>query len=302
MSDNRPSQPVLLWFHSSIQFVVVSLCVLWSWHPPVPNIAVLLLGGMAALMTLFDTPRRHKTVYIGLIVWLMAIETNAIKRDRIEASRAEACRRAEENNNFAAIGNSIQSNVQKVINDANAKFSTTLQRHNDELRAVLSVGSVQRLQVSKEDLLLSQTSLDSLPNDQLEQRAHDVARRMMAFERDYIREDERIDLPYWTKMTRGGASEEEIIDARREEGEALAQMRKKMEAGARPLVEAANRIRLAILPRLHGEQEPGEFDSERGSWFENPKPEKGGATFVEQMHAKAQYLDELARRLIENNE
>ena len=74
-------------FHVPIQITILVFCAYWHWHVPLPNKAVLCLGGVAAIMALVEMRPLHKGIYFALIVWLMFIETRAINKDRADFVR-----------------------------------------------------------------------------------------------------------------------------------------------------------------------------------------------------------------------
>lgn len=139
MSEIETSKPVRDWFHIPIQTTVAAFCLYWYWHAPAPNKAVLLLGGVAALMALVEMRPIHKAIYFALIVALMFVENRAIDKDRREFANAEASRRMDENQQFSNIASALK---QSMTNNQMA-FDATINKANQLLG--LSRENVQTL-------------------------------------------------------------------------------------------------------------------------------------------------------------
>jgi hypothetical protein len=101
-------------FHASLSIAAVSYCIYWYFfHAPKSNEALLVLAGVAALMMLVEMHPFYKGIYIVVVVYLILIENSAIKKERIEAANAEACRRQQENQQFQNIANTLSDSMQR---------------------------------------------------------------------------------------------------------------------------------------------------------------------------------------------
>jgi hypothetical protein len=130
MSEMEISRPSRHWFHIPVQITVAAFCIYWLRYVPAPNKAVLLLGGVAAIMALVEMWPMHKAVYILLIIGLMFIENRALNKDRADFAQAEASRRKEENQQFSNIGSTITNNVQKLFDNSATQFAKNMDRSN----------------------------------------------------------------------------------------------------------------------------------------------------------------------------
>jgi hypothetical protein len=147
MAESAKAIPKRHWFHVPIQVVVGGLCLYWYWHIPVPNKAVLWLGGVAALMALVEMRPLHKAAYFLLVTALIFTENRAIDKDRHEFSEAESAKRAAENAQFSKIGTTITDNVQKLLDKSDAQFSATSTQQRKQF-----VATMERFQINVNEI------------------------------------------------------------------------------------------------------------------------------------------------------
>ena len=86
-AENKPANR---WFHIPIQSVGVFFCVYFYFHVPKSGKALLLLGGIAAVMMLMDMRPLHKGIYISIILGLVLIENHALDKERATALTVKA--------------------------------------------------------------------------------------------------------------------------------------------------------------------------------------------------------------------
>jgi hypothetical protein len=122
---SEDKKPVAHWFHFGLQLVVGGYVLYWHWKLPSPNKAVLALAACAALMVLAEMRPVHKAIYFVLIVALVSTENHAIDYDRRDFADKEAARRFDENQKFSNIGESITTNVGRLLAQSNQQFEQT---------------------------------------------------------------------------------------------------------------------------------------------------------------------------------
>jgi len=110
--SEESKETVSHWFHFSLQIIVGAFALYWYWRLPTPNIAVLALASVAALMVLAKMRPIHKIVYFFLIVVWVATESHAIHEDRRDFAEKEATRRKQENAQFQKIADGLSSSIQ----------------------------------------------------------------------------------------------------------------------------------------------------------------------------------------------
>ncbi len=133
MSEMETNKPSRHWFHIPIQLTVAACCIYWYLHVPAPNKAVLLLGGVAAIMGFVEMRPMHKAIYFVLIIWLMFIETHAIDKDRLDFAQAEHEKRKEETQQFSG----IRDDLKAAIKQGSEHFDATM-AHSDTIMAGVS--------------------------------------------------------------------------------------------------------------------------------------------------------------------
>lgn len=280
-----------------MQLTVIVFCIYWQWHVPMPNKAVLLLGGVAAIMALVKMLPIHKALYIILIIWLMFTENRALNHDRTEFARDEAARRKEENKNFSNIGDSISRNVQALLDHSNEQFRTTVRQQQAQFSTTMhkfsAVSKVQHEQLSVENEILKQPP-SLMPCNQLASYASEVAKRMRAFQKWYELADRNIDLPIYNEMGMSGTTEAHRKELQEEEDKEESALRVSMEQSAKPLIAEANQFRVAMIEHLVPDYARPEEDGKKKSWFENPV--STNVSFLYQLQENADYLDALAQR------
>src|SRR5260370_11128809 len=128
-AENKPANR---WFHIPIQSVGVFFCVYFYFHVPKSGKALLLLGGIAAVMMLMDMRPLHKGIYISIILGLVLIENHALDKERADFAREDGNRRKEENDRFQSIADGIQA----TIANSDKQFAATMGRTNQILQNV----------------------------------------------------------------------------------------------------------------------------------------------------------------------
>jgi hypothetical protein len=114
------TSPIISWALIGVTFA----CCMWFWFwPPLPGIAVTVLGGMVSVMAFREMHNTHKLLATLAIFVLMGIELRDIRKDRIKSDTEQAAARAASEANFKAIGNGISSAIAQSQN----QFSTTVQ-------------------------------------------------------------------------------------------------------------------------------------------------------------------------------
>lgn len=127
-TTTEAKRPIPDWFHFLLQITTAALLIHWHWKPPGSNKAVLILAAVAALMVLADMRPLHKAIYFVLIIALVFTENRAIDKERADFARDEASRRQEENQQFSDIGDSITTNVGKLLEHSDNEFAKTMAR------------------------------------------------------------------------------------------------------------------------------------------------------------------------------
>jgi hypothetical protein len=116
----------------------VSLGIWWMVYLPTVGKGGLFLAIGATLMPLFwekiGTVARMS--WIAMLFLLLAVEYRAIDKDRADFVRDEASRRKEENQKFSDIGESITTNVQKLLDHSELEFAATMARSDRILNGV----------------------------------------------------------------------------------------------------------------------------------------------------------------------
>jgi hypothetical protein len=124
------------WFHVPCQLLVAAFCIHWFWHTPAPNKAVLILGGVAAIMALWEMLPLEKGIYFVLVICLVAVEYRAIDKDRRDFADAETQKRQEQDQQFSAIGATITTNVQKLLDHSDEQFAKNVEGFNQVLGGI----------------------------------------------------------------------------------------------------------------------------------------------------------------------
>jgi hypothetical protein len=126
------------WFHWTLQAVAIVLCALWWFHVPAPGKAVLALTIAAVVMTIDGLTGWQRASWLVIVFALAFVENHAIDKDRRAFADDERGRRVEENRKFSDIGTSLTTNVQKLIEDSDTKFRTTLAQQSQQFSATMN--------------------------------------------------------------------------------------------------------------------------------------------------------------------
>ena len=117
-------RPAHRWIHISALLITASFCTYWHWQTPLPNKAVLFLGGIAIVLTFYDPNKIYKVLYLALVVWLMFTENHAINEDHSETVAKDEARREEQNTKFQGIADELTQS----IFDNRAQFDVTMKK------------------------------------------------------------------------------------------------------------------------------------------------------------------------------
>jgi hypothetical protein len=127
------------WFFNLVQIAAVAIIIYWCWHlPSSPGYAIGVLAFLAAVMSLHVKMYRwEKAIWMLLIGALLVIEFYAIRKDRVETAKAEACRTASEHQQFQNIVNGLKESIE----NSNRQFAATESRFNETLNTMTGNGS-----------------------------------------------------------------------------------------------------------------------------------------------------------------
>jgi hypothetical protein len=127
MEEIRPANH---WFHFPLQAIALYFCVRFYFHLPSSNKALLILGGMAALMVRMDMKPLHKGIYILLVLSLVLIENRALNKERKDSNDKQAQLRKEENDRFQGIADGLTASIKQ----SQMQFNATMFRFNESLK------------------------------------------------------------------------------------------------------------------------------------------------------------------------
>jgi len=86
-----------IWASAFVSWLLIGgafACCLWFWfQPPLPGVAVAVLGGAAAVMAFRDMHSAQKLLATVAIFALMGIELSDIRADRIRSDSEQAAER-----------------------------------------------------------------------------------------------------------------------------------------------------------------------------------------------------------------
>jgi hypothetical protein len=283
-----------VWSLLSWLFVLalLGLGVWWLFSLPTVGKGGLFLALGAVLMPLFweKIGVAGKMSWIAMLFVLLAVEYRAIDkehRDNIEAQKQIG-------EGFKNVLTDQQEKFSTLIQQSQTQFQETVQKQQEQFRAMLGgftkVTGMQHEQLSKADELLTMPS-SRMPCKDLAENAQEITNRMRAIQRGYIVEDQRIDLPIWNEMMRGGQTDGRREELRREEQRKQADLRSASEAPAKAAIVIANQFRAEMVKRLvpaYGDPE----DSTRQAWFEKP------TLPLDKLPENAAYLDDLTKRMM----
>jgi len=100
-------------FHFSLQAIGIFFCVYYCLHLPKSGKALLILGGIVAIMMLMDMRPLHKGIYVAIILGLILIENHALDKERTDSAKEQRDRQKEENDRFQAIADGLKSSIQQ---------------------------------------------------------------------------------------------------------------------------------------------------------------------------------------------
>jgi len=80
-------KPASHWLNIPLQIAAAIFCVLWYFHLPSPNKAVLAMATMVALMMLIDIKPLHRGIYFLLVIAFFVLENRAIDKERGDAAK-----------------------------------------------------------------------------------------------------------------------------------------------------------------------------------------------------------------------
>jgi hypothetical protein len=123
------------WFYTLCQFLALTFIIFRAGydHLPAPGIAIAILAGLAALMSVHSEQRPwHKPLYFILMAFLLTVEFRAIRKDRDEANKAQIAAQQEANCRLQAMLNSEKEATAQLITQENMQLSTMLQQDQGE--------------------------------------------------------------------------------------------------------------------------------------------------------------------------
>lgn len=100
---------------------IVTCCVRFWYQPPLPGVAIGVLGAGAAIMTFREMHHTHKLLATLAIFALMGIELRDIKKDRADSDAVQSSIREREAKTFDSIGKGIET----AIANAKSGFDST---------------------------------------------------------------------------------------------------------------------------------------------------------------------------------
>ncbi len=128
----------------AFQIVFLAWSAYWWWFPPDPGKAVLLLGVVAAIVTIQpQMTDNHRLVWLVIVFVLFFVEFRALNRDRADALAREKAARAEENAKFAAILEDGRKHFEATLAENQREFAETMQRSD---RIISGVGDSVKMQ------------------------------------------------------------------------------------------------------------------------------------------------------------
>jgi len=109
-------------YHAGLLSVSFAFCVYWLCALPKSGKALLLLGGVAALMLLADLHPKLKAAYVILIIGLIFIENRALDKERADSAKEQKIQRDEQNEKFKAIADGLSASIEQ----SQQQFSATM--------------------------------------------------------------------------------------------------------------------------------------------------------------------------------
>jgi hypothetical protein len=117
--------------------VLALVACLWFWlYPPLPGVAVAVLGATAGIVTFADMRGTHKSLVTIAIFALMGIEINDIRKDRVESDKQAHEQREKDQAAFDKIARGIDTaiqNSQDQFNNTMDGFEATLKATNQTI-------------------------------------------------------------------------------------------------------------------------------------------------------------------------
>lgn len=115
-------KPTNHWFHFSLQAIGILFCVYFYFHLPQSGKALLIMGGIVAVMMFMDMRPLHKGIYVAVIVGLIFIENRALDKERTDSAKEQRDRQKEENDKFQAIADGLTG----AIRQSQVQFAATM--------------------------------------------------------------------------------------------------------------------------------------------------------------------------------
>ncbi len=114
-------RPVWSW----LLILSTTACCFWFWiKPPLPGVAIAVLGGAVAVMAFRDMHSTHKLLATLAIFALMGIELHDITKDREASDKQQSDDRKKANESFTAIADGIKV----AITNSQVQFLATMKR------------------------------------------------------------------------------------------------------------------------------------------------------------------------------
>ena len=83
-------------YHAALLLTSFAFCTYWLFYLPKSSKALLILGGVAALMLLADLHPKLKAAYVIVIIALIFIENRALDKERAGLAAEQTAQRKEE--------------------------------------------------------------------------------------------------------------------------------------------------------------------------------------------------------------
>ncbi|SRR6266487_1145653 len=139
-------KPAYHWFHVPLQSIGIFFCVYFYFHLPKSGKALLLLGGIVAVMMLMDMRPVHKGIYVLIVIGLILIENRALDKERTDSAKEQNDRRMEENDRFRSIADGLAGAIQqgeKQFDTTIARIETTLKTSEETLKNTLPIAALE---------------------------------------------------------------------------------------------------------------------------------------------------------------
>ena len=117
-----------IWTSPLVSWILICgtfACCVWFWFwPPLPGVAVTVLGGAAAILTFREMQNTHKFLATLAIFALMGIELRDIRGDRVKLDAAQTQALKENRDGFDTIANGLKT----AIKNSQQQFDATIKR------------------------------------------------------------------------------------------------------------------------------------------------------------------------------